>query len=149
MDFPVFSDFQANITTSWSGRIPLWKSIIKEIIPLKWFSGWGLGQFKILYPTLCKEAITNPLIGSKSIQAHNEYLQLFVEMGIVGVTIAFGYITSILVKAYKQSKLLFICFVTVLLNCIPNFLLHTTSGIIFLVYAMVIEKDNGRAICQQ
>ena len=123
-------------------RIPLWKSVFNNIIPRFWLHGWGPGQFKVLIDKITK--MLGEPVGKKA-YVHNEYLQLWLEYGAIGVSIVLGYITSLIVKLYKRrtrlSILLFTAILIGLLNAFVNFYMHLTVGIVMIIYFALFEKE--------
>jgi O-antigen ligase len=58
------------------------------------FLGWGLGTFPVVYPQF-RSFYTNMFVN----QAHNDYLQLLVETGLAGFSIALWF----LVLVFRQA----------------------------------------------
>jgi len=78
-----------SMRSSWSTRIPLWLNSL-AIIGDHPLLGVGLGSFEAVYP-LYHGAVTNDLVYSPLLWiggAHNDPLQLLVELGLVGLTLA-------------------------------------------------------------
>lgn len=67
-----------------NGRISLWKGIVKEMKSGEFgeakdsypYTGLGLGSYNVLM---------KPTLGNIFAQAHNEYIQVFVETGLIGL----------------------------------------------------------------
>jgi len=131
----------AILSLSCGGRLAIYKAIAKYIIPIRPIVGWGVGQFKYLFPIICKNAIPDPIPGVNVLQAHNDFLQLWVEMGVIGFTLVCGYLFSLFRKAWRMKDyILLLGILIITINANFNFLLHTTGGVLFLVYAVLIEK---------
>jgi len=118
-------------------RIPLWKAVFNELIPIHWVHGWGPGQFRVIVSK------------AKKAYVHNEYLQLWLEYGVIGVGIVLGYITSLFTKIYKHktylSTILFTAILIGLINAFVNFYMHLTAGIIMIIYFVLFEKETEYA----
>jgi len=76
-----FSDFAGPSLTAWtSTRIDVWVITLAKALQKPWL-GWSPGSFYLWKPTF----ITPPAkAGLTFIQAHNEFLQLFFEVGVIG-----------------------------------------------------------------
>ena len=76
-----FSDFAGPSLTAWtSTRIDVWVITLAKAFQKPWL-GWSPGSFYLWKPTF----ITRPAkTGLTFIQTHNEFLQLFFEVGLVG-----------------------------------------------------------------
>jgi O-antigen ligase len=61
--------------------------------------GWGLGTFPIVYPEF-RTFYTNFFVN----QAHNDYLQLLVEMGALGFAAMLWFVVTLYVQALKKMK---------------------------------------------
>ena len=82
-------------------------------------------------------------------QAHNEYLQIWVEHGAIGLILVLGFIASLIRKAWRcRTPIMYIAFLGFLvgiLNSGVNFLMHTTMGALLIVYVAIMEKE---ALCE-
>ena len=112
--------------------------MIKE----KFIFGWGVGLFKESFPALSTEH-------GQWLRAHNEYLQVWVEHGVIGLIIVSGFIVGILKKGFKlcQDRIMLIAlcgFIIGLLNMGVNYLMHTTGGVFLLVWGAMIEGKKER-----
>jgi hypothetical protein len=103
------------------GRVPVWCDIVKTwiydtstcVIPVSrnyidclvdWqtvFLGHGLGTFLPLFPIFKHDPNPFP-------QAHNDFLQIYWELGLIGGTIFLGYITHLLRKLFRKKEYLYI-----------------------------------------
>jgi O-antigen ligase len=63
------------------------------------FMGWGLGAFPIVYPEF-RSFYTTFFVN----QAHNDYLQLLVETGLVGFSIAIWFLITVFRRAAGKLK---------------------------------------------
>jgi O-antigen ligase len=61
--------------------------------------GWGLGSFPIVYPEF-RTFYTNFFVN----QAHNDYLQLLVEMGLLGFGIMVWFVVTVYGRAFKKIR---------------------------------------------
>lgn len=121
------------------GRFWTWTNIFQKMVSQKWMFGWGIGEFKIkwmeIYPTT-----TEPFM-----QAHNDYLQVWSEIGLVGLVIILGFIFSVCYRYFKKPgkneyyHIAFAGFIVTVLNAFVNFLFHTPVALISLVYLAIIQ----------
>jgi O-antigen ligase len=61
--------------------------------------GWGLGTFPVVYPQF-RTFYTNFFVN----EAHNDYLQLLVEMGLLGFATMLWFLVTIYVRAIKKMS---------------------------------------------
>ncbi len=61
--------------------------------------GWGLGSFPIVYPQF-RTFYTNFFVN----EAHDDYLQLLVEMGLLGFGIMVWFVVTLYRRAFKKMK---------------------------------------------
>lgn len=73
---PAYSSFFSNAITSFLGRLSLWKTALRMIWEQP-FTGVGAGAFKSAF-------MKYQVDGFYSIHAHNTYLEVFAEMGVLG-----------------------------------------------------------------
>jgi O-antigen ligase len=121
-----------------------WKFIVRHPIV-----GYGVGTFKQLYPQISAKSISE-CFG----HAHNEYLQLWFEMGLIGMVSMAGFIGATLrhgmkLRANKDGDVnhlivLGLCGLSAgLLNSIVNFPMHNSIGIFIVLWAAVIYSQKG------
>lgn len=79
-------------------RLTLDRDAIK-IFELKPVWGWGLGTFPDIYPQF-SSLFTNLQVGA----AHNDYLQLLVEMGALGFATMVWFLLTLFRSAFKKLK---------------------------------------------
>lgn len=77
----------------WNGRLEMWKAYLDFFLsrPDKFWFGWGLGSFETL-------TLKIPVGGIFYRSAHNDFLQLLIETGVVGLTV---YLSAIGWTLYK------------------------------------------------
>ena len=131
-------------------RYKVWGEIWEHIVPKKPIVGWGVGSFKQFFPVIHKFMIKSPYAIERWTSAHNEYLQLLVEQGVIGLGLILGYLITLFRKIPISiiAPIATIALLTGLLNSGVNFLFHTTGGILFLAWVIILEKEkqNGNEI---
>jgi O-antigen ligase len=131
-----------------TGRAHFW-SVTLDIIKAHPYIGTGLGAFGVIYT---KYDTRNGLYRLE--QAHNDYLQVLSDAGIVGGVLALSFVVLLFYKAISRAKsrddfrrgvalaALSGCF-AVLIHSFFDFTLHTTSNaLLFLVLAAIATIDN-------
>ena len=136
----------ADITTN---RTHIW-SVTLDVIKNNWFFGAGLGGYAVAYTAF------DTFNGIERVgQAHNDYLQVFADMGIVGVIIG-GFFLFILFRTGFKSinthntlrrgvavGALAGCF-AVLIHSIFDFVLHTTAVAYLFVTLIALVVVSGK-----
>ncbi|MDY0361396.1 MAG: O-antigen ligase family protein [Desulforegulaceae bacterium] len=79
-------------------RLNFWMDTI-EIIKNFWLTGTGAGSFEQIYPYY-KSYISERIIG----HAHNDYLELISDFGLIGLFICAGFFILIISKSFKNLK---------------------------------------------
>ncbi len=89
-----------SLATSIIGRMMIWKTSLKAftIHPL---IGHGIGSFAKVYNQICIPG--SPHCEGGAPLAHNQYIQLLVETGILGFSCFFMAVSLIVVKAFKRA----------------------------------------------
>ena len=140
---------------SFSGRLPVWKEIWQYMITQRPIIGCGLGQFQVDFPAIQK-AINSPMLYESAPRghrwywslAHNEYIQLWAELGTIGMVILAGYIVYTLNNGRKArshtQKILFAGILSGMAVSVVNFPMHLTIGLLILVYLAMFEKIDER-----
>ena len=146
-----------------SGRTPVWKDIVQYVIlfkegglvtnqwllnfPQRMFFGWGVGMFKVIFPR-AQQAFLSTWSNVVWMQAHNEYLQAWMEGGLIALGLLVGYFGSLIRKGFKYrtyiSKIAFLAVFCGIMNCFVNFLLHTTAAGLFLAWIAILEKETEK-----
>ena len=135
-----------NAVLTFSGRLDYWTNSIKStVLHRHMFIGWGIGQFKVIYPAVVEQLGLDP---QRILYLHNDYLQLFIENGLIGLILSLLFIISVILKGFMiNTKITFICTLGIIvgmLNCSVNFLMHTTVGLMLMVYLAIIEIETRR-----
>ena len=127
-------------------RYKMWSYLIKTGIPRHWVIGWGPGQFKAVMPMIF-DGMKQTGQGSW-LQAHNEYLQLWFEHGIVGIILLCGFVFTTLKKVFKKiiigNLYMYIAFCGViagLINSGANFMMHSTVAVFWILWMAMIEWE--------
>ena len=132
-----------------TGRAHFW-AVTVDIIKAHPFLGTGLGAFGVIYTRYDSR---NGLYRLE--QAHNDYLQIFSDAGIVGAALALIFIVLLFYKALVRARsrddfrrgvalaALSGCF-AVLVHSFFDFTLHTTSNALLFLVLAAIATMNGR-----
>jgi len=147
--YPVFERFLQTISAD-PARILVWKDMLGIIKDFPFF-GTGLGTFSYVYP-LYKKSVEEPIV---YVYAHNDYLQLMVETGILGflsiMTALSLYISSSFkdLMRLKQKMDYFRFFlllgaltgvVSILIHSLADFNLHIPSNAMYFAFLIGFIK---------
>lgn len=94
--YPVYENF-LSVEGDAAGRLLVWKDTLGLIGDFPLF-GSGLGTFKWVFP-LYKDSMELPVVYN---YAHNDYLQLMAETGIIGFALLMGALASALLLAFRR-----------------------------------------------
>jgi len=132
-----------------TGRAHFW-SVTLDIIRANPYLGTGLGAFGVVYT---KYDTRNGLFRLE--QAHNDYLQVLSDAGIIGGVLALSFVALLFYKALQRAKSaddfrrgvalagLGGCF-AVLVHSFFDFTLHTTSNALLFLVLAALATMNGR-----
>ncbi len=132
-----------------TGRAHFW-SVTLEIIKAHPWIGTGLGAFGVVYT---KFDTRNGLFRLE--QAHNDYLQVLSDGGIIGAVLALGFVGLLFYRAFARARsrddfrrgvaLASVggCF-AVLVHSFFDFTLHTTSNALLFLVLAALATLNGR-----
>ncbi|MBU1863405.1 MAG: O-antigen ligase family protein [Candidatus Omnitrophica bacterium] len=142
---------------SYASRLSIWKGCLLLIVenisvcPLRFFAGYGLGCFQYIYN------LFHPSFAYAYFEhAHNDYLELLIELGMVGIA-AFLYIIYHIykmlkrgfLKRNKKEQLLNLCIgtscLTFFVHSFVDFNFYITINAFFLVGLLaIINITEGR-----
>ena len=132
-----------------TGRAHFW-SVTVDIIKAHPWIGTGLGAFGVIYTRYDSR---NGLFRLE--QAHNDYLQIFSDAGVIGAALALGFIVILVRRAFVRMRsadefrrgiavaALGGCF-AVLVHSLFDFTLHTTSNALLFLILAGLATMNGR-----
>jgi O-antigen ligase len=129
----VTSDNENDDAGSTANRIMIWGSS-NQIIKDNFFIGVGTGDVKDeLNLKYEKEGIENAL--KRNFNAHNEYYQVFLALGVLGfILLSLGLIYP-LIKSYNSRDYLYIGFLIIIgLNFFTESMLETQAGVLFYAF---------------
>src|ERR1043165_4258794 len=132
-----------------TGRAHFW-AVTVDIIKAHPFLGTGLGAFGVIYTRYDSR---NGLFRLE--QAHNDYLQIISDTGLLGALLAFCFVILLFRYAYRRTKSRDVfrrgvalsaiggCF-AVLVHSMFDFTLHTTSNALLFLILSEVATMNGR-----
>ncbi len=138
-----------NTSDPTTGRAHFW-AVTLEIIKAHPYVGTGLGAYGVVYT---RYDTRNGLFRLE--QAHNDYLQVLSDGGIIGAALALGFVALLFYKALQRAKSrddfrrgvalasLSGCF-AVLVHSFFDFTLHTTSNALLFLVLAAMATMNGR-----
>lgn len=88
------------------GRLDVWRETVRLsfIKPVMVVKGWGLGQFTPVFRGITKREGWPSW--ARWDRAHNEYVEVFSEQGIIGLVLACGFVWSVLGVAWGSHDVL-------------------------------------------
>ncbi len=143
-----FTTNQGNDTfNSTAIRMLIWESSA-EVVKNNFILGVGTGDIKNeLRNEYEKRGITNAL--EQNFNAHNEFLQVFVTLGVVGFLVLLLSLIFPLIKAVKTKSYLYLFFLLIVaINFFSESMLETQAGVLFYAFfnsvlCFEIIKDKG------
>lgn len=132
-----------------TGRAHFW-SVTLDMIKANPVVGTGLGAYGVIYT---RYDTRNGLYRLE--QAHNDYLQVFSDAGVVGGALAFAFVVILFYRGFARAKsrddfrrgvalaALGGCF-AVLIHSFFDFTLHTTSNALLFLVLAALATLNGR-----
>ena len=132
-----------------TGRAHFW-SVTVEMIKAHPFLGTGLGAFGVIYTRFDTR---NGMFRLE--QAHNDYLQVLSDAGILGALLAFAFVVLLFSRAFKRMGTrdqfrrgvalasLGGC-LAVLVHSFFDFTLHTTANALLFLVLVALATLNGR-----
>lgn len=135
-----------NILRAANGRFKTWKLVwgIIRVNPPKHLIGFGVGHYRVIFPLIDAKVLR---AGTKIVwfRAHNEYLELIFNQGLIGLWLILEFIGSSIERFLKkQTELGFIAFIGIvisLVSCLGHFLAHTTVFIISVLYMSILSNQ--------
>lgn len=124
-----------------NGRFEIWSAGIKYLGE-HWLFGIGIGHWKVAF----SEPIffTEYTSGFRASMAHNEFLQGFVEIGIIFPIIISCYVISVLRKSKEIISTL--AMFSIIASCFVHFLFHIgTTAYIALTWIAVWQREHDQA----
>ena len=124
-------------------RLLIWKAA-NQVISENFLLGTGTGDSK---DCLMKEYKKRGMAGAveHTLNAHNEYYQVFVSIGVIGFIILISNLLFPLGYAVKTSNSIYILFILILmLNFLPESMLETQAGVMFYAFfnSLLCFSDN-------
>lgn len=145
-----FTKDKIDITSNESSevRMLIW-GVANELIEKNFFTGVGTGDAK---PMLLRAYASKGMKGAfeHRLNAHNEYYQVFVAVGIFGFLILLSCLLLPLLLAFKRRFLLYQVFLfLVIFNFTPESMLETQAGVMFyafvnaMLFFNMLEKETA------
>jgi O-antigen ligase len=135
-------------TESSAVRILVWKAT-RNIISKNLLLGVGTGDAKdALMEEYQKEVLTGAY--EHKLNAHNEYLQVFVALGLIGFLVFMSSLIGPLIHAFKYSNALYFLFLLIImLSFVTESMLETQAGVMFYAFFNSVLCFNSITINHQ
>jgi O-antigen ligase len=134
----LISEFRKSVTESNYNpegtvlRIAVWTGAV-EIVKENWLLGVGTGDGEIAM--LEKTQVLNKKAFEQKLNAHNQYLETFMTLGIVGFLIVVIMLLFPLVYSLKKRHFIFVSFLLIVgINMLFESVFETFQGIIFFCF---------------
>ncbi|MCX7862805.1 MAG: O-antigen ligase family protein [Bacteroidales bacterium] len=120
-------------TESNAVRILVWKAGV-HLISQHWLLGVGCGDIKdVLLSEYAKRNMQGAI--EKKLNLHNQYLETWLSVGIMGLLLLLFLIIYPLYKAICSKNLMWMLFIiTIATNFLAESMLNTQAGVIFITY---------------
>ena len=118
---------------STTARLFVWPVAV-ELIQENFFLGVGTGDVK---DQLVKKYEAKNLEGPVKyrLNAHNQYLQSFVALGLLGFTSLAACLLMALFSSWKRSNLVYTAFLLIIIvNCLTESILEVQAGVVFYAF---------------
>lgn len=114
-------------------RIVVWQTVA-ELIPSYWTFGTGTGDINMVLKEAYKRKGMDYAY-AHSLNAHNQFFQSFLALGIIGFLLLFLSFILAAWRAMKRRELIYIIFLLcVFLNFLPESMLETQAGVVFYAF---------------
>lgn len=133
--------------STFGSRGPMWKVYMTEIIPQYWLHGRGVGQSPYMVKIIEKFINSGP--NDHWRHPHNEYLAVWLEMGLIGLAIVAGYLATQLarfkryVRTYDTAFVIFLGVLAGMVNCFFGFTMHVPTGVILMLFLGMMQYVNN------
>lgn len=127
------SNIDKSSVESTAVRVLIWKEA-STIFKNNLLYGVGVGKANLeLSIAYKKNGLTGAL--EKSLNAHNQYLQTAVGLGLIGVLLLVGMIAFCIINTIKLKHIIIILFVIIItLNFLVESMLQTSAGVLFFMF---------------
>jgi len=130
-------------------RILIWEQAI-QLIKTNFLFGIGVGDVNdALYEAYEQNGITGAL--NHKLNAHNQFFQTFIGLGVVGIILLLVLTLGQLIKALvKRNVLLFIFSLLIILNFLVESMLQTSAGILYFTFFFCLFNltDQKKLVCE-
>jgi len=119
-------------------RFPIWQKLLQDGIKVKPFTGKGINFFAHLFII--------DKTGTPWKEAHNDYLQMILELGIIGFVLFSGWIVSRFVVFFRQAKnnkqiCIATCLVAFLIAGVSMFPMHLAQISFYAVLLLAVLES--------
>lgn len=135
------SDNTKNSDESTAARMSIW-NVSAELISQNIWIGTGTGSTNDrLWSAYEKQGLT--IAYQQKLNAHNQFIQTFLTVGLPGFLILLWMLLSPLIRSFfNQDRLVFGFFILIILNITVESMFETQAGILFftIFYVLMIDK---------
>jgi O-antigen ligase len=144
------SDFVASRKSEMSGsevRLVMWTATFSEIMAHPWGVGTGNVDYYLNRRLI---QLNQPELAKHNYNPHNQFLQSFLEIGILGVLVLVAFIFHVIIIAWKYRDWALLIIVTNLFfNSLFESMLQRQSGIVFYTFWIVFLLSKYTSLKKQ
>ncbi len=133
------------------GRVFIWLISLKAVFSSKWLSGYGLGGFRPTYATFAEEYFSNHpdthflSVASCPEYSFNDYIQIGVELGIIGIILAVSLAVTAIKALIKNNTAIGYSALAVLICSLFSYPFNLLQFQVFATFCLAI----GAVYCQK
>ncbi|WP_112305145.1 O-antigen ligase family protein [Pontibacter arcticus] len=144
-----YEKYSSMMVDSFNVRFGIWKCC-KEVLntDLTWLTGTGTGDSRLLLID-CYNRNNYTVQAQEMLNAHNQYLESWLTMGLIGLVILISVLLFAIVDGIKQKQFIFYSFVILYMICaISESLFDTQKGVViftlfYSLFAFHLQVGNN------
>jgi len=107
----------------------------KEVIENNWLLGVGTGSSQVALDACYASKPWSDVLYKIHYQAHNQYLQSYLEQGLIGFVVVLTMLAYFIYKAFKNNDLYMIVFsISIAIICVTESFLSNQKGIVLFAF---------------
>lgn len=135
---PIAYVFFPNMTT---GRVAIWRDTIEYTLKNGTWFGLGPGTASVFLPLIQQENHAVKDIEQWYLQAHSDYVQMFLEHGLIGIIIMVFFVACLLWNSRKNEKLFTATTLCVLMCAGNSMTAFPVQALVLGIITMLVYKQ--------